>query len=122
MKMLADEQIDAYIADRHFRKRDRRFDNAGRYKEKTTEKRRKRDGSRKQFLPRDFTFDPDLKFCICPAGKRMYRTGFRILRGAKRAALLDRKDTVALVNYELNASDIQTKPRYAKLLVHLGSQ
>lgn len=91
MKMLADEQIDAYIADRHFRKRDHRFDNAGRYKEKTTEKRRKLDGSRKQFLPRDFTFDPDLKFCICPAGKRMYRTGFRILRGAKRAAFIGQK-------------------------------
>ena len=34
--MLAEAQIDAYIADRYFRKRDPRFDNAGRYKERTT--------------------------------------------------------------------------------------
>ncbi len=91
MKMLAEEEIDAYIADRHFRKRDPRFDDAGRYKERTTEERRKIDHSRKQFLPADFTFDPDLKFCICPAGKRMYRSGFPVRRGVKRAAFTGQK-------------------------------
>ncbi len=91
MKMLADENIDAYIADRYFRKRDTRFDNAGRYKERTTKQRRKLDGSRKQFLPRDFIFDQELKFCICPAGKRMYRSGFPVLRGVKRAAFTGQK-------------------------------
>lgn len=91
MKMLAEEQIDAYIADRHFRKRDPRFDNAGRFKERSTEERRKIDKSRKQFLPGDFTFDPEFKFCICPAGKRMYRSGFPVLRGVKRAAFTGQK-------------------------------
>jgi transposase len=91
MAMLAEDGIDAYIADRHFRKRDPRFDNSGRYKERTTEERRKIDRSRKQFLPDDFTFDPELKFCICPAGKRMYRSGFPVLRGVKRAAFTGQK-------------------------------
>ncbi len=91
MEMLAQKRIDAYIADRHFRKRDPRFDNAGRYKERTTKERRKIDRSRKQFLPADFTFDPELKFCICPAGKRMYRSGFPVLRGVKRAAFTGQK-------------------------------
>ena len=89
--MLAKEQIDAYIADRHFRKRDPRFDNAGRYKERTTKERRRIDKSRKKFLPADFTFDPDLNYCLCPAGKRMYRTGFPVLRGVKRAAFTGQK-------------------------------
>ena len=91
MEMLAKEGIDAYIADRYFRKRDPRFDNSGRFKERTTEERRKLDHSRKQFLPDDFTFDPDLKFCTCPAGKRMYRSGFPVLRGVKRAAFTGQK-------------------------------
>jgi transposase len=91
MKMLAEEEIDGYIADRHFRKRDPRFDNAGRYKDRTTEERRKIDRSRKQFLPGDFTFESDLKYCICPAGKRMYRSGFPVLRGVKRAAFTGQK-------------------------------
>ncbi len=91
MKMVAEENIDAYIADRYFRKRDPRFDNAGRYKERTTEERRKIDKSRKQFLPGDFTFDPDLKFCICPAGKSMYRSGVKTQRGAKRVGFKGQK-------------------------------
>jgi transposase len=91
MEMLAEEEIDAYIADRQFRKRDPRFDNTGRYKERTTEERRKIDKSRKQFLPGDFTFDPDFKFCICPAGKRMYRSGIPTVKGVKRAAFTGQK-------------------------------
>ncbi|AGF78772.1 transposase [Desulfocapsa sulfexigens DSM 10523] len=91
MEMLAEEQIDAYIADRYFRKRDPRFDNAGRYKERTTEERRKIDHSRKQFLPKDFTFDPEFRYCVCPAGKRMYKSGFPLLRGVKRAAFTGQK-------------------------------
>ena len=91
MEMLAEEQIDAYIADRYFRKRDPRFDNAGRYKERTTEERRKIDHSRKQFLPKDFTFDPEFRYCTCPAGKRMYKSGFPVLRGVKRAAFTGQK-------------------------------
>jgi transposase len=91
MKMLAEEGIDAYIADRSFRKRDSRFDNAGRYKERTTKERRRIDKSRKQFLPDDFYFDPDFKFCLCPAGKRMYRSGFPLLKGVKRAAFTGQK-------------------------------
>ncbi len=91
MEMLADEQIDAYIADRSFRKRDPRFDNAGRFKERTNEERRKIDKSRKQFLPGDFTFDPDFKFCICPAGKKMYRSGMPVVKGVKRASFTGQK-------------------------------
>ena len=91
MEMLSEEGIDAYIADRQFRKRDPRFDNAGRYKERTTEVRRKIDKSRKQFLPGDFTFDPDFKFCISHAGKRMYLSGFPIVRGEKRVAFTGQK-------------------------------
>jgi hypothetical protein len=45
------------------------------------------------FLPKDFELDPGHRFCICPAGKRLYRNGAQVkirsnfgvkFRGAKR--------------------------------------
>ncbi|MDY6894249.1 MAG: transposase [Thermotogota bacterium] len=66
MKMLFSEEIDAYVADNLFRKRDPRFADAERHK-----KRHRRN----LFAPRDFTFTEDLSHCICPAGKRLYRSG-----------------------------------------------
>lgn len=41
MAALGEKQIDAYIADRYLRRCDPRFDDAGRYKERTTTERRK---------------------------------------------------------------------------------
>ncbi|SDU59152.1 transposase [Desulfobacula phenolica] len=70
MDMLAEENIDAYVADNLFRKRDPRFDNAGRYKELFRKQK-----NTKLFSKKDFYFDPEFKFSMCPARKRLYRTG-----------------------------------------------
>jgi hypothetical protein len=50
------------------------------------QKGEKIDKSRNQFLPDDFTFDLNFKFYICPAGKRMYRSGIPTVKGVKRAS------------------------------------
>jgi hypothetical protein len=77
LKMLLEKGIDGYIADPYFRKRDPRFQEEGvKYREEK-EKRRKRD---KQFRARDFSFAEDLSYCICPAGKKLYRSGCNIER------------------------------------------
>ena len=78
MKMLAEEGIDGYVADRFFRKRDPRFDNVGRYKERSQKERKRRENRRKLFSTEDFFFDPELRFCQCPAGKRLYRSGSNV--------------------------------------------
>jgi len=75
MKMLFSEGIDAYVADTMFRKRDPRFADYDRYKERTRRERAKREGRRNLFSIKDFTFSEDLSHCICPAGKRLYRSG-----------------------------------------------
>lgn len=67
MRMLCENEIDAYVADKLFRKRDPRFDDNNRYK-----KRQKRN---KLFTPADFIFAEDLSYCLCPGGKRLYRSG-----------------------------------------------
>jgi Transposase and inactivated derivatives len=73
MEMLAEEGIDAYVADNRFRKRDPRFADYEKYKDEARKDWAK--GKPKLFRTEDFIFDPDMKHCICPAGKRLYRSG-----------------------------------------------
>jgi transposase len=85
MKMLAEEGIDGYVADTQFRKRDPRFSDVDRYKERHRRERRELNGTRELFTVKDFTFDKNLGFCICPAGKRLYRNGGNVVVGGYRA-------------------------------------
>jgi transposase len=73
MEMLATEEIDAYVADNRFRKRDPRFVDYEKYKDEARKDWAK--GKPKLFRTEDFIFDQDKKHCICPAGKRLYRSG-----------------------------------------------
>lgn len=75
MKMLFDEGIDGYVADKQFRKRDPKFANAEKYKERHHKEMAQRTGSHKTFSTKDFKFAEDFSYCICPAGKRLYRNG-----------------------------------------------
>jgi len=74
MKMVFTEEIDAYIADNRFRKRDPRFADYERYKEHHHKEMR----SKKLFTSKDFIFPKDLSHCICPAGKRLYSNGSNV--------------------------------------------
>ncbi len=85
VKMIMEEGIDGYIADPHFRKRDPRFANADRYRERRRRERQKREGKREVFKLDKFTFADDLSHCICPAGKRMYRSGNNVIISGKQA-------------------------------------
>jgi transposase len=75
VQMVIEEGIDAVVADNKFRHRDPRFAEADRYKKRFNKEVAKRFGRAIIFQPRDFTVSPDKTFCICPAGKRMYRHG-----------------------------------------------
>jgi len=79
MKMLFCEEIDAYVADTQFRKRDPRFADYDRYKERFRKERAMREGRLNLFSTKDFTFPEDLSYCICPAGKRLYRSGGNVV-------------------------------------------
>jgi transposase len=79
MKMLAEEGIDGYVADTQFRKRDPHFAEYGRYKVCHRKERAEREGRLNLFRTRDFFFPDDLSHCICPAGKRLYRSGGNVV-------------------------------------------
>jgi len=75
MKMLFMEEIDGYVADTQFRKRDPRFVDYDRYKERFRKDRARLTGRKRLFQTDDFHFPEDLSHCTCPAGKRLYRSG-----------------------------------------------
>ncbi len=96
MEYLFTENIDGYVADNRFRKRDPRFMTSQRYKELRTYHFASRSGAKRLFRPEDFTFADDLSHAICPAGKRLYRSGSNVtvknykaykFKGAKRDCL-----------------------------------
>ncbi len=73
LKYLAEQDIDGYVADTFFRKRDARFANAARHK------RQRAHDEQRRFQPEDFRFAEDLSYCMCPAGKRLYRNGGNVV-------------------------------------------
>lgn len=80
MQGLFEAGIDGYVADNLFRKRDPRFAEAHRHKEREREgreKARRRGGA--VFTNRDFHYEPEQKLCICPAGRKLYRNGGNVV-------------------------------------------
>jgi transposase len=86
MKEVMEQGIDAYIADTQFRKRDPRFSEVDKYKERFRKERAEYYGVADLYRPhRDFTMSEDKSHCICPAGKRLYRNGGNVVVNGQRA-------------------------------------
>ena len=75
---------DAFVADRHFRKREPAFAGAGRYKQReknecSLERRKQRESREnvepKKFTVEDFAYNERNAQCVCPAGHKLYRSG-----------------------------------------------
>jgi phage shock protein A len=68
-----DEDVDAYIADGNFRKRDPRFLDRDRYQTKARKA--------KYYKADDFVYCAKEESCICPAGKAMWKSSTRRIDG-----------------------------------------
>ncbi len=79
MQMLMEHGIDGYVADTLFRKRDPRFENVPRYKDRLWKDEARHYSKSHRYGPQDFIFSKDKDYCICPAGKRLHRNGGNIL-------------------------------------------
>lgn len=79
MQYVHEHGIDAYVADRLFRKRDPRFCDVARYKARTKEELQKQKGTKNLFTPDDFIYDAKKQTCTCPAGQRLYRNGSNVV-------------------------------------------
>jgi hypothetical protein len=86
MKEVMGQGIDAYIADTGFRRRDPRFSDVDKYKERFRKERAEYYGTADLYRPhRDFTMSEDKTHCICPAGKRLYRNGGNVIVNGNQA-------------------------------------
>jgi hypothetical protein len=86
MKEVMGQGIEAYMADTQFRKRDPRFSDVDRDKERFRKERAADYGTADVYRPqRDFTMSEDKMLCICPAGKRLYRHGGNVVVKGRRA-------------------------------------
>lgn len=79
LRALAEQNIDALIADNQMRQRDERFAEQGKHKTKPDPLYNKRPVGEEQtvrlYRPQDFTVAKDGNSCICPAGKKLYSNG-----------------------------------------------
>lgn len=87
LKALADQQIDAYIPDNGYRKRDERYADQDIHKTKPDPLWDKTKKPRKTacYTSADFTLAEDHTHCICPAGKRLYSNGSNCTLGDNKA-------------------------------------
>lgn len=85
MQLLMEQGIDAYVADTQFRKRDPRFSERDRYKERFKKEYAAAHGTTTAYTTRYFTMSDDARHCICPAGKRLHRNGANVIVNGKRA-------------------------------------
>ena len=83
MRYLYENDIDGYVADTLFRKRDPKFIDAEKYQ---AHKEKRRTDEQSKFQPSDFDYDPENRTCRCPAGKSLYRSG----TGKQRGLISDR--------------------------------
>jgi transposase len=79
VQMVMEEGIDAYIPDTQFRKRDPRFADIDKYKERFRKERAEYFGISGLYRAKEFRLSEDKRFCICPAGKRLYRNGGNVI-------------------------------------------
>jgi len=77
VKALAEREVEAYIPDHDYRKRDARYAGQERHRAQPDplwDKRRK-PAPAKRFVASDFRLADDGSHLVCPAGKRLYRSG-----------------------------------------------
>jgi len=71
LKECKEHEVDAYVPDPQFRKRDIRFADAGRHR-RSVDKRHEKYKSKKLFRVEDFKLDDKTGKLICPAGHGLY--------------------------------------------------
>ena len=88
LEELARMNIEALIADNGMRKRDERFAEQAKHKDKPDPLWDKSSADKKKprlFGPKDFHYDDGHKVCICPAGEFLYQNGSQVVIQGREA-------------------------------------
>jgi len=85
LQALHECQVDAYIADNRMRKRDPRFLDTDKYRERARKEKQQFLGAHKTFSNQDFVYDEKNHTCTCPAGQSLYSNGSNLTIGGYHA-------------------------------------
>jgi len=110
LKALEDKGIEAFIPDNLYRQRDARYAGQDQHTSKPEalwDKREKPPAKPKLFQPCDFKVAQDRSHCICPAGKRLYRSGTNCNIGGRQA-----------IKFKGTQRDCEKCPKRAQCLRH----
>ena len=110
LKQLEDKGIEAFIPDNNYRKRDPRYEGQEQHSAKPDalwDKSGKPARKAQLFQPRDFQVAADHSHCICPAGKRLYRSGTNCNIGGRQA-----------IKFKGTQRDCENCPKRAQCLRH----
>lgn len=110
LKALEDKGIEAFIPDHLYRQRDPRYEGREQHSAKPDalwDKSQKPPAKPKLFQPCEFQLAPDLSHCICPAGKRVYRSGTNCNIGGRQA-----------IKFKGTQRDCEKCPKRAQCLRH----
>ncbi|MBN1893411.1 IS1182 family transposase [bacterium] len=78
LETCRDQEVNAYVPDPQFRKRDPRFAEAGRHRRSVDKHKQRYKSKKRWFKPEDFTWDDRTGKLICPAGKGLYVSSRRV--------------------------------------------
>jgi transposase len=116
LEACRDQEVDAYIPDVRFRKRDPRFAEAGRHR-RPVDKRKKRGAPKKYFSPEDFRLDERTGKLICPAGHALYVAN-RNFESRGNRAIAYRAPKSACTNCDLRSKCLRN-PNTVSRQVHI---
>jgi transposase len=110
LKQLEDKAIEAFIPDTLYRQRDPRYEGQEQHSAKPDalwDKSEKPPAKPKLFQHCEFQVAPDLSHCLCPAGKRLYRSGTNCNIGGRQA-----------IKFKGTQRDCENCPKRAQCLRH----
>lgn len=108
LEYLSDEGIDAYIPDQQFRKRDPRFVDAERHKQRNEDE--------KPFTKENFSYNEGRDIFICPAGKILKYSGNQIFGNTRGRKYISSRSNCTGCEYR-NKCVRSDKTRYRTLYV-----
>ena len=103
LKACEEYCVDAYIPDPHFRQRDIRFADAGRYRRSVDKRHEKYKSKKRWFSVDDFTYDDETGKLLCPAGHDLYVRSRNYVNNDGYKAILYQAPKKACLSCELRA-------------------
>jgi len=118
LKACKESEVDAYVPDPQFRKRDIRFADAGRHRRSVDKHKEKYKSGKRYFSVEDFKMDDRIGKLICPAGHGLYVKNRNFITADGHKAIAYQAPKTACRNCQLRSKCLR-KPDTVSRQVHV---